>query len=172
MKTIKPKALKRGDVIGLVAPSSSPLSQERIDKGAEYFERLGYPVKLGKNIRAVRGFLAGTDEQRAADINGMFADKFVKAIVAVRGGYGTPRILPLIDYPLARRNPKIVVGYSDLTALQIALYKKKPPCHFFRTDGRSRDVQGDRLLHRRTFLEDGNVHQETRNHSQPGRQTI
>jgi len=124
IEPIKPKGLKRGDVIGLVAPSSAPLSAERIDKGVEYFERLGYRVKLGENIRAVHGYLAGTDEQRAADINEMFADKTVKAIVAVRGGYGTPRILPLIDYQLARRNPKIVIGYSDLTALQIALFKK------------------------------------------------
>ena len=124
MNAIKPKALKRGDVIGLIAPSSAPLSPERIDKGAEYFERLGYRVKLGRNIREVRGFLAGTDKQRAADINAMFGDTSVKAVIAIRGGYGTPRILPLIDYALARRNPKILVGYSDLTALQLALYKK------------------------------------------------
>jgi muramoyltetrapeptide carboxypeptidase len=124
MKTLKPRALKRGDVIGVIAPASAPLSPEKIDKGAEYLERLGYRVKFGKNVRAVRGFLAGTDEQRAADINEMFGDKHVKAIIAVRGGYGTPRILPLIDYPLVKRNPKIVVGYSDLTALQLALYRK------------------------------------------------
>lgn len=124
MKTLKPKALRRGDVIGVIAPASAPLAPEKIDEGAEYLERLGYRVKLGKNVRAVRGFLAGTDEQRATDFNEMFGDKQVKAIIAVRGGYGTPRILPLVDYSLVRRNPKIVVGYSDLTALQIALYRK------------------------------------------------
>lgn len=124
MNIIKPPALKHGDIIGVVAPASAPTSQEKIDKGAIYLERLGYRVKLGKNVRAVRGFLAGTDEQRASDINEMFADKEVKAIFAVRGGYGTPRILPLINYELIKRNPKILVGYSDLTALQLALFYK------------------------------------------------
>ncbi len=124
MKQLKPKALRRGDVIGVIAPASAPTSQEKIDNGAEYLERLGYRVKFGKNVRAVRGFLAGTDEERAADVNEMFADKHVRAIIAVRGGYGTPRLLPLIDYRLIKRNPKIFVGYSDLTALQLALFKK------------------------------------------------
>jgi muramoyltetrapeptide carboxypeptidase len=124
MTILKPQALKKGDVIGIVAPASAPLTQERIDKGAEYFERLGYRVKLAKNVRAVRGYLAGTDRQRADDINQMFADRDVKAIVAVRGGYGTPRVLDLLDYPLIRKNPKILVGYSDMTGLQLALFKK------------------------------------------------
>ena len=124
MKPIKPKALIRGDVIGVISPASAPASQEKIDKGAEYLERLGYRVKFGKNVRAVRGFLAGADEERASDVNEMFADKKVKAIIAVRGGYGTPRLLPLINYNLIKHNPKIFVGYSDLTALQLALYKK------------------------------------------------
>lgn len=124
MKLLKPKAIKRGDVIGVIAPASAPASQEKIDKGAEYLERLGYRVKLGKNVRAIRGFLAGSDQQRAADINEMFGDKHVKAIIAVRGGYGTPRLLPLIDYSLVKRNPKIFVGYSDLTALQLAMFTR------------------------------------------------
>ncbi len=124
MKPVKPKALTHGDVIGLISPSSAPTSQEKIDKGAEYLEGLGYRIKLGKNIRAVRGFLAGTDEERAADVNEMFADKHVKAIIAVRGGYGTPRLLPLIDYQLIKQNPKILVGYSDFSALQLAVFTK------------------------------------------------
>ncbi|HTX19598.1 MAG TPA: LD-carboxypeptidase [Bacteroidota bacterium] len=124
MKTLKPKALKPGDVIGLIAPASAPPSQERIEKGFGYLERLGYRVKLGKHVRSVRGFLAGTDAERAEDINEMFRDRNVSAIIALRGGYGTPRLLPLIDYPLVRRNPKVLVGYSDLTALQLALCRK------------------------------------------------
>jgi muramoyltetrapeptide carboxypeptidase len=121
---IRPPALKSGDLIGLVAPASAPSVQEKIDNGAAYLERLGYRVKLGKNVRAVRGYLAGTDEERATDINEMFADKKVKAIIAVRGGYGTPRILPLLNYAVIKRQPKILVGYSDLTALQLAIFKK------------------------------------------------
>jgi len=124
MNILKPNALKKGDCIGIIAPASAPIAQEKIDKGAAYFERLGYQVKLGAHVRSVRGYLAGTDEDRADDINAMFADPAVKAIVAVRGGYGTPRLLHMLDYTLIKKNPKILVGYSDLTALQLAIFRK------------------------------------------------
>ncbi len=122
--TLKPRALKKGDVIGIVAPASPPSSTEKIFKGAEYLERLGYRVKIGRNIEKIYGYLAGTDRERADDLNTMFADKDVKAIIAVRGGYGTPRLLPLLNYAVIKKNPKILVGYSDLTALQLAIYRK------------------------------------------------
>lgn len=124
MAIIKPAALKKGDLIGIITPASPPSVDEKITKGTEYLERLGYRVTFGKNIRRTYGYLAGTDRERADDINALFADKHVKAIIAVRGGYGTPRLLPLLDYPLIKKNPKILVGYSDLTALQLAIYKK------------------------------------------------
>ena len=124
MTIIKPRTLKKGDTIGIIAPASPPSSPEKITKGAEYLEQLGYRVKLGKNVEKVYGYLAGTDQERADDVNEMFADKNVKAIIAVRGGYGTPRILPLINYSLVKKNPKILIGYSDLTALQLAIFKK------------------------------------------------
>lgn len=122
--TIKPAAIKKGDCIGIVTPASPPSAIEKIYKGAEYLERLGYRVVFGKNVQKVYGYLAGTDQERADDINTMFADPAVKAIIAVRGGYGTPRILPLLNYSLIKKNPKILVGYSDLTALQLAIYRK------------------------------------------------
>lgn len=121
---IKPKALRKGDCIGIIAPASPPSTLEKIFKGAEYLERLGYRVKLGKNVQKVYGYLAGTDAERAEDVNTMFADPQVKGIIAVRGGYGTPRILPLLNYPLIKRNPKVLVGYSDLTALQLAIFRR------------------------------------------------
>ncbi len=124
MMIMKPRALKKGDVIGIVAPASPPSSTEKIFKGAEYLERLGYRVKIGRNVEKVYGYLAGTDHERANDLNEMFADTDVKAIIAVRGGYGTPRILPLLKYNVIKKNPKILVGYSDLTALQLAIYRK------------------------------------------------
>jgi muramoyltetrapeptide carboxypeptidase len=124
MAIIKPAALTKGDLIGIVAPASPPSISEKITKGAEYLERLGYRVTLGKNVSNAYGYLAGTDQDRADDINAMFADKKVKAIIAVRGGYGTPRLLPLLNYPLIKKNPKILVGYSDLTALQLAIFNK------------------------------------------------
>jgi muramoyltetrapeptide carboxypeptidase len=121
---LKPPALQKGDLIGLVSPASAPSSHEMIERGVRYLERIGYRVKVGQHAARVHGYLAGTDDQRAADFNGMIRDKFVKAIIAVRGGYGTPRILPLLDYRTLRHRPKIIVGYSDLTALQLAVFHK------------------------------------------------
>lgn len=95
-----------------------------IEKGVHYLERLGYAVKVGQHAAKVHGYLAGTDDQRAADFNAMVHDKTVRAIFAVRGGYGTPRILPLLDYRALKRQPKIIVGYSDITALQLAIFQK------------------------------------------------
>ena len=124
MRIVKPSALRRGDVIGLISPASPPLDEARIENGVRYLEGLGYRVQIGTNARARRGYLAGTDEERVADLNAMLTDSRVKAIFALRGGYGTPRILPLVDYEAARRQPKILVGHSDLTALQLALYRR------------------------------------------------
>ena len=124
MTIIKPTRLCKGDTIGLVAPASTPASEENIMKGAAYLEQLGYRITFGKHIRKTHGYLAGKDEERAADFNLMVRDKEVKAIFAIRGGYGTPRILQMIDYHSLRQNPKIIVGYSDITALQLAIFRK------------------------------------------------
>lgn len=127
MNTIKPPRLRRGDTIGVIAPASAPTDFLTIDNGIKYLEGLGCRVKLGEHAKRpeqLRGYLAGTDEQRASDINDMFADPQVNAIFSVRGGYGTPRLLHLVNYNLIKRHPKIFVGYSDLTALQLAIFRK------------------------------------------------
>ncbi len=124
MTIIRPPRLRKGDIIGLVAPASTASTEEKIEKGADYLEHLGYRVKFGKHIRNVHGYLAGTDEERASDFNNMVHDKDVKAIFAIRGGYGTTRILRMIDYPSLKQNPKIIAGYSDITALQLAIFRK------------------------------------------------
>ncbi len=121
---MKPKRLKQGDVIGICAPASPPASVEKLNKGIAYLERCGFRVEAGKNIFKKRGYLAGTDNQRADDLNKLFANPKVKAIFTIRGGYGSQRILPLLDYNLIKRNPKILVGYSDITALHFALLSK------------------------------------------------
>ncbi len=121
MNIIRPKALRRGDVIGICSPASAPSSEESLSRGIAYLERLGYRVELGRNAFRKRGYLAGTDAQRAADVNELFANRNVKAIISARGGYGSHRILPLLKYRTIRQNPKILVGYSDITALQLAL---------------------------------------------------
>ena len=124
MNIIKPLRLRKGDLISIISPASAPLDAEKVHHGARYFESLGYRVTISKNVFSVNGYLAGTDDERAEDLNQAFADKNVKAIMCSRGGYGTPRILDRVDYELIRRNPKIFVGYSDITALQLAIFKK------------------------------------------------
>lgn len=124
MNITKPRALRRGDVIGICSPASAPSSEESLSRGIRYLERLGYRVEPGRNVHLRRGYLAGTDAQRAADVNELFANRNVKAIFTARGGYGSHRVLPLLDYRVIKRNPKILVGYSDITALQLALMAK------------------------------------------------
>lgn len=124
MNTIKPRKLQKGDLIGIISPASAPDDLSRIDKGINYLEKLGYKTILGKNSSKSYGYLAGSDDERVSDLHEMFANKDVKAIFCTRGGYGSPRLLNRIDYKLIRRNPKIFVGYSDITTLQLAFYKK------------------------------------------------
>jgi muramoyltetrapeptide carboxypeptidase len=123
MRIVKPPRLRPGDVIGLISPASAPSDPSRVQAGVRYLEGLGYRVRLGAHALARRGYLAGTDTERVADLNAMLNDVAVKAIFALRGGYGTPRLLPQVDYAAARRQPKIIVGHSDLTALQLALHR-------------------------------------------------
>ncbi len=124
MTPIRPPKLKRGDLIGIITPASPVADSTRIENGIRYLQSLGYTTKVGENVGKTLGYLAGTDEERVADIHSMFADKEVKAIICLRGGYGTPRLLSLLNYRLIARNPKILVGYSDITALQCALWRK------------------------------------------------
>jgi muramoyltetrapeptide carboxypeptidase len=119
-RLLKPPRLRPGDLIGVVAPAS-PMKHDRLEHGIRYLENLGYRVKLGKFVYHEHGYLAGRDRERADDLNKMFRDRRVKAIFCIRGGYGTPRLLPLLDFHAIRANPKIFVGYSDITAIQLAM---------------------------------------------------
>ncbi len=121
---IKPPRLNHGDTIGIVAPASAPIDAKAIDRSVKVLQSLGFKVKLGKHLRKKQGFLAGSDEERLGDLMSMFRDPEVKAILCVRGGYGTARLLPLLDYEVIRANPKIFVGYSDITSLHCAFLKK------------------------------------------------
>src|SRR5437588_6573606 len=108
----KPERLNYGDTLGIVAPASAPPDPKAIDSSIEALEALGFKTKLAPNVRKRHGFLAGHDRQRAGDLMRMFADRKVNAILCVRGGYGTARLLPLLDYVTIRANPKIFIGYS------------------------------------------------------------
>lgn len=124
MRLLKPSPLRKGETVGLISPASAPLKPDIIPGAVAYFENRGYPVKLGQNALKKLGYLAGTDQERADDFNAMARDPRVRAIFAIRGGYGTPRILPLINYPALRRDPKIICGFSDITGLQCAIFRK------------------------------------------------
>jgi muramoyltetrapeptide carboxypeptidase len=121
---IKPRRLNHGDTIGIVAPASAPPDPKAIDLSVEVLKKLGFVPKLAKNVRKRWGFLAGTDRERASDLMSMFSDRKVDAIICVRGGYGTARLLPFLDYATIRQNPKIFIGYSDITSLHCAFLKK------------------------------------------------
>lgn len=124
MKIIKPKKLNRGDLIGVIAPSSPINNSEKINNAVKYFEAQGYPVLLGKSVFSERGYLAGDDDLRLNDFHSMFANKEVKAIICLRGGYGAIRFIDKINFKLIRSNPKIFVGFSDITTLQLAILEK------------------------------------------------
>ncbi|MDO9553213.1 LD-carboxypeptidase [Rhodonellum sp.] len=123
-KTLLPKAFQKGDTVGLISPSAATAERIQFQFAQEALEALGLHVKLGDNLKNRRGHLAGTDNERAADLNGMFSDKEVKAIICIRGGSGAARILPLIDFSLIKKNPKPLIGYSDITALHNAIHAK------------------------------------------------
>ncbi len=119
-----PHRLRAGATIGVVAPASPAHPSSRIDDGIRLLEQRGYTVVCGAHIRDSNGYLAGSDHDRAHDLMEMFRRDGVDAIFCTRGGYGTMRILPHLDYALIRRRPKIVMGFSDITALSLALHRK------------------------------------------------
>jgi muramoyltetrapeptide carboxypeptidase len=122
-KRIKPPALKRGDLVALFNPSGYA-DDALIQRATGNLEKLGFRVMHAAHLRASRGNTAGTIGQRLTDMHTLFENREVRALWAARGGSGTAQLLPYIDYGLVARNPKIVIGYSDLTSLLLAIYAK------------------------------------------------
>lgn len=120
---IKPLKLEKGDQVGLVSPGSF-VSDEKLNKAIVNLESLGLKVSTSKNIRAQKGFTAGTIRQRIDDLHEMFSNPEIKAVWCARGGYGCGELLPHLNYGLIARNPKILIGYSDITALLHAVTLK------------------------------------------------
>lgn len=117
----KPPRIRLGDTVGLIEPAGFSDGPERIEAVKATIEGMGLVPRVGRHVGARHGYLAGTDAQRAEDVNAMFADPEVRAIFAVRGGWGCARILPLLDWRTIRANPKLLIGYSDITALHLAI---------------------------------------------------
>jgi len=127
----KPPRLEMGGTISLISPSSPPIKADNIDRFRDHLERLGYQVQIGRYARRRHGFLAGSDSERAHDLNAALSSPTINAIFCIRGGYGLSRILPRIDFKALERNPKIIVGCSDVTALlcATAIYAKVRTFH-------------------------------------------
>lgn len=121
---IKPARLKAGDTVALVAPSGATATRFEIMLVKECMEALGFRVKLGQHVFDRYGYLGGKDEDRASDLMAQFADQEVAGIVAIRGGWGCARILPYLDFEIIKKNPKVLIGYSDITALLLAVYAR------------------------------------------------
>lgn len=121
---VLPDGLKPGDTIGIVSPSSAIFETEPYEIAVESMEAMGLKVKLGSHVKGRYGHLAGLDEERAEELNDMFRDSSVKAIIALRGGSGAARVVDKLDYNAIAANPKIFIGYSDITALHLAIYEK------------------------------------------------
>jgi muramoyltetrapeptide carboxypeptidase len=136
--SLKPARLTAGDTVGLVAPANATFNTVDLDIARESLQALGLNVRVGEHLRDRHGYLAGRDRDRAADINGFFADDSVSAVLPIRGGWGSARLLPLLDYDAIRRNPKIVLGFSDVTALLVGLHAKTGLVTFHGPNGMGR----------------------------------
>lgn len=121
LKTLKPPRLKQGDTIGIVAPASH-FDLEKFNRGIAVLESMGFNTSVPEGLFNKKGYFAGSDLERAEMVNRYFADTNVKAIMCARGGYGSIRILSLLDYKTIQKNPKIFVGFSDVSALLSTLY--------------------------------------------------
>lgn len=121
---VKPPRLRSGDTVGLIEPAGFTDDAFDLEVVKDTIVAMGLKPKAAPHLAGRFGYLAGTDEDRAADVNAMFADPQVRAIFAVRGGWGCARILPLLDFAMIRRSPKLLVGFSDITALHLAIAAK------------------------------------------------
>ncbi len=139
----KARALRPGDTIMIVAPAG-PAHQERVEASARRFEASGFRVIIPKGLYRRDRYLAGTDDERAAELNAAIRDPIVRAVFPCRGGYGLMRILDQVDYKAIRDDPKIITGYSDLTALHLAIarhsrvisfHSPMPQSSLYRDDG-------------------------------------
>lgn len=121
---MRPPRLQPGDLVALTAPAGAIFNEENITKATAALTAAGFRVQQGKTLQARYGYLAGKDELRAAELNALFRNKEVKAIMAMRGGWGCARMLHLLDFDAIRDNPKIITGFSDITTLLMAIYQR------------------------------------------------
>jgi muramoyltetrapeptide carboxypeptidase len=120
---MKAPSLCEGDLVAIVAPSG-PVNEDALNRGVKVLENLGLRVRITKHVQDRWGYLAGNDRDRAEDLSEVWMDPSVKAVICARGGYGAMRILPYLDFEKLRAHRKILVGYSDITALHVAFWRE------------------------------------------------
>jgi muramoyltetrapeptide carboxypeptidase len=120
---IRPKALRAGDMVGMITPATEVSDPDRLALAEKTLNYFGLRMKNGKNVGKRFGNYSESVQARLDDLHEMFRDREVKGVFAIRGGYGSPHLLDRIDYDLIRRNPKIFLGYSDITAMHLAINK-------------------------------------------------
>lgn len=151
---VKPSRLKKGDTIGMISPASILPDRGRYAEIVNTIEGMGFRVVLGRHAKNRYGDLAGSDAERASDLNAMFQNPEVDAIIPFRGGWGSNRILDLINFDAIRRNPKPLIGFSDITSLLLAIYKKTGLVTFHGPVGRSEWTGFTRTYFRKALMED------------------
>lgn len=124
LPALKPASLRPGDTVGLISPAGATFHTQDIAIVTEVLAAFGLRGRSAPNMLKRYGYLGGRDEERAADVNAMFADPDVKGVFAVRGGWGCARVLPHLDYELIRRHPKALIGFSDITALHLGIHAR------------------------------------------------
>ena len=160
---IRPPRLRAGGTIGLVAPAGKLTSRRQLEDTQEELDAVGFRTKSGRFIFEQHGYLAGTDAQRADDLMAMFTDPDVDGILAMRGGWGCARILPLLDYDVIRANPKPLIGYSDITALLLAIYARSGLVTFHGPVGRSTWTRRTIDSFRQVLMHGERLHLDPRN---------
>jgi muramoyltetrapeptide carboxypeptidase len=120
--TLKPPRLRQGDVVGIISPAGATFERDRLELVIDAVRALGFVPQVAPHALARYGYLAGNDTERAADMNAMFADPAIKVLLPIRGDWGSARILPYLDYGTIRANPKVLIGFSDISALLLGIY--------------------------------------------------
>ena len=145
----KPPRLRPGDTVGLVEPAAFSDDPEQIEAVKSTIRAMGLVPLVGRHVGTRHGYLAGTDRQRAADLDAMFANDEVRAVFAVRGGWGSARLLPLLDWKTIRANPKLLIGFSDITALHLAFAARAgfPTIHAPNAGGSWPEISWNSLWH-------------------------
>jgi muramoyltetrapeptide carboxypeptidase len=123
LQLIKPAVLKQGDTVGVISPSTQVTDPDRLQLAQHTVDYFGLKAKWGRSVRTHQAQGVASVDERVDDIHSLFGDPDVRAIICLRGGYGAGQLLASIDYNLIRKNPKIFIGYSDITALHLAFHK-------------------------------------------------